>query len=85
MPASGILNVKGSAGAAAACPPTLRCRQLPQPVVALYNWAGLCSVRRPWPSWTGTPRRMPRPLGYAVGMSDYEEGGEGWKEAQLPG
>jgi hypothetical protein len=29
-----------------ACPPTLPCRQLPQPVVALYNWAGLCPVRR---------------------------------------
>ena len=23
-----------------ACSPTLPCRQLPQPVVALYNWAG---------------------------------------------
>jgi hypothetical protein len=36
-----------------ACPPTLRCRQLPQPVVALYNWAGLCPVRRSWPLWPG--------------------------------
>jgi hypothetical protein len=36
-----------------ACPPTLRCRRLPPTVVALYNWAGLCPVRRSWPLWTG--------------------------------
>jgi hypothetical protein len=36
-----------------ACPPTLRCRQLPPTVVALYNWAGLCPVRWSWPLWTG--------------------------------
>ena len=29
-----------------ACPPTVRCRRLPPTVVALYNWAGLCQVRR---------------------------------------
>jgi hypothetical protein len=51
-----------------ACPPALHCRQLPPTVVALYNWAGLCPVRRSWPLWTGA---KPRSRKFAPGFGKW--------------